>query len=102
MNVNIGKYEVKDIQKAVKDKIVNCKFLSIDSNYDILSIGIGDDISIKIIDAFYEIDPEGYWWELDVIVQNDNNKLLNMDKELQCIVTNLDLMDNFYEQVTKK
>jgi hypothetical protein len=102
MNVNVGKYNVKDIKKTVEGQTVKCKFLKIEPKYDLLTIEAGDDLPIKIINAFYEIDPEGYWWELDVMVENDGTRIFDIDRELHCIITNLDLMDNFYEQVTKK
>jgi hypothetical protein len=96
MNANVGKYEPNVVKETITGKQVKCKVLDIDKF--LVSLGIGDDKVFHIVDAFFDIDPEGYWWELNVIPVDDNSPVLDTSKMMESVVTNLDLIDNFYEQ----
>ena len=68
----------------------------------LILLDIGNDFVFKIVNAFFDIDPEGYWWELNVIPVDPETPILSFEKMRECIITDLDIIDNFYEQCYKR
>ena len=97
MNFNEGKYKPKVVQETIVGKDVVCNICGVDKIFIDLEVGNRD--VINIISAHWEIDTEGYWWELEVVVSDGNSPIITLDKVKECIVTNLNLMDNFHEQI---
>ena len=97
MNVNVGKYEPKVVKETITGKKVKCNVTGFDGH--LINFEVGDNFVIHIVDAFYDIDPEGYWWELNVIPVSDSSPVLDMTKMKESVVCDLSLIDNFCEQI---
>jgi hypothetical protein len=97
MNTNVGKYEPKVVKETIEGKQVKCNVISIDK-HDI-SIGVGDNFVVRIVEASFDIDPEGYWWDLLISIDSDDTPVITLDTVRDCVITDLNVIDNFYEQL---
>jgi hypothetical protein len=96
MNFNKGKYEPKVVKETIQGKEIKCNINGIDK--DTISLIIGNDFVFKILFATFDIDPEGYYWELSVVPVNPNTKEVDVEKMKSCLITDLDVIDNFFDQ----
>lgn len=97
MNFNKGNYEPKVVKDTIVGKSVKCSICGLDS--DSICLTVGQDFVFKIITASYDIDPEGYFWELTVVNVRPETEILDMTAMKETIITDLDVIDNFYEQL---
>lgn len=100
MNFNKGNYEPKVVKETIEGEEVKCNIIGLDGH--LIDLGIGNDFIFKILNAFFEIDPEGYWWELNVVPVDPNTPILDITKMKECIITDLEVIDNFYEQINSR
>jgi hypothetical protein len=86
-NYNYSEGDPKEIKKILEGSKVKCN-VSLD---DYPSLTIGDSHEINIVNAFFEHDWVGIWWELDIIHFDD------MYEEV--VVTDVKLITDFLLQI---
>lgn len=95
MNYIRGHSDPKEIKSKLEESKVRCNVKVnreelMRKPYVTADLSIGDDHEILIVNAFYEYDDCGIWWELDIIYYDE------MISEV--IVTNPELIENLTNQ----
>jgi hypothetical protein len=95
MDFNKGNYEPKVVKDTIMGKDIKCSICGLDS--ESVCLEIGSDFVFKILFATYGVNPEGYFWELSVVPMSDS-PIVDASKMKHAIITDLNVIDNFYEQ----
>jgi hypothetical protein len=101
MSFNKGKYEPNVVKETIMGKDVKCNICGLGIDGTDICLEIGNDFIFKIMFASFDIDPEGYFWELSVVPMGDS-PIVDASKMKESIITDLNVIDNFYEQCSQQ